>query len=269
MANANEIKRKERVCQPAHFTLEIKSYSLLSNARSGDNYKSGWFSAGNYKWRLILNLKEIKGDRHGNGHIFLSLAIDKPTGKNNWRILVNFKLFMLDRLKTRYVIIQDDTDEFHEKQTQRDFPKFLSLKEFKLRSNGYLDNDCCTFGAEIFVIEPDAQIQNEILTMVNKAGIRKIFIYSKDNGLSLDMELADQDSVGKVYAKYKLRVKNHKEDNKFVKCEHWFNPKGRFQDVTIPLKNIRDRPKEYLKNDTLTVELEFEVISKTSIRKPS
>ncbi|KAK1587842.1 hypothetical protein Q3G72_017318 [Acer saccharum] len=211
MANANEIKRKERVCQPAHFTLEIKSYSLLSNARSGDNYKSGWFSAGNYKWRLILYLKEIKGDRHGNGHISLSLAIDKPTGKNNWRILVNFKLFMLDRLKTRYVIIQDDTDEFHEKQTQRDFPKFLSLKEFKLRSNG------------------------------------KFFIFSKDNRLHLDMELVDQKSVEKVYAEYKLRVKNLKGDNKFVKeCGHWFKRNGRFQDVITLQKNIC--PKEYLKN---------------------
>ena len=55
---------------------------------------------------------------------------------------------------------------FHEKKTERGFDQLLSLQTFNDASNGYLFNDCCVFGAEIFVIKPTGK--GELLSMVKK-----------------------------------------------------------------------------------------------------
>ncbi|KAK0592829.1 hypothetical protein LWI29_026234 [Acer saccharum] len=189
---------------------------------------------------------------------------------------------------------------FHKLKTKRGFGKFLSLEKFNNPSKGYLVNDCCTFGAEVFVIQPSAQ--KEILTMVKRPNGRsytwkikkfsklndqvkwsdeftvegrkwRFFIYPKGNGsgsgkyLSLYMKLADWGRVlpkRKVYAEYKLRVLDHRGVKNVERaCRHWFNSEeGTGYDFML-LKDIYKLSNGYLKDDTLTVHVEFGVISVT------
>ncbi|XVF79793.1 hypothetical protein PTKIN_Ptkin15bG0018200 [Pterospermum kingtungense] len=49
---------------------------------------------------------------------------------------------------------------FHQMKTEWGFDQLLLLESFKDASNGYLVNDSCTFGAEVFVIEQKATREN-------------------------------------------------------------------------------------------------------------
>jgi hypothetical protein len=55
---------------------------------------------------------------------------------------------------------------FHEMKTEWGFDQLLSLETFNDASKGYLFNDGCVFGAEIFVIKPTGK--GELLSMVKK-----------------------------------------------------------------------------------------------------
>ena len=58
------------------------------------------------------------------------------------------------------------TRRFHDIKTKWGFHKFLSLKSFKDISQGYLVNDCCVFGVELFVHERN--VKQEFLTMIKE-----------------------------------------------------------------------------------------------------
>jgi hypothetical protein len=51
---------------------------------------------------------------------------------------------------------------FSEKNSELGFEELISLKELKDKSNGYLVNDSCVFGAEVFVYGHSAK--SEILS---------------------------------------------------------------------------------------------------------
>ena len=72
---------------------------------------------------------------------------------------------------------------FHDIKTEWGFHKFLSLECFNDLSQGYLFNDCCVFGAELFVHERNAK--REILTMI-KGPINRTMDWKIENFSSLD-----------------------------------------------------------------------------------
>ena len=49
------------------------------------------------------------------------------------------------------------------------FDEFISLKSFKDGSNGYLVDDTCVFGAEVFVCRERTTGKGECLTMMKEA----------------------------------------------------------------------------------------------------
>ncbi|KAK2631226.1 hypothetical protein EUGRSUZ_L03211 [Eucalyptus grandis] len=206
MARVDEQKsvKDKRALPPAHFSLKIESFEALSTL---DKYDSGEFKAADHGWRLSLY---PKGNKNDNGSGYISL----------------------------YLSIVDYADEaitsFHGSNTQHGFPRFLSLKEFKKRSNGYLDKkSSCTFGAEVLVIRPAEK--EESLTLIrhptqntfalkienwSKVGMDprsidfncekwnwKLIVYPRVNGKSLSVYLEVVGAAEKqVYADFKLRV---------------------------------------------------------------
>lgn len=56
---------------------------------------------------------------------------------------------------------------FHELKTELGFEKFLPLKTLNDRDNGYLADDCCIFGAEVFIIQPTGK--SERLSMIQES----------------------------------------------------------------------------------------------------
>ncbi|KAL7206343.1 hypothetical protein ACSBR2_019118 [Camellia fascicularis] len=148
------ILRLLRDVSPAHYILKMESFSLFLNSKI-ENYESGVFEAGGYKWKLSLYPKgNMKRDV--NGHISLYLAIaDTKTLPLGWEVKVNFKLFVFDHIRDKYLAIEDfggEIKRFHRMKTDWGFDKLLSLDSFTDASNGYLLDDCCVFGAEVFVI---------------------------------------------------------------------------------------------------------------------
>ncbi|KAM7489663.1 hypothetical protein LguiB_027147 [Lonicera macranthoides] len=211
-------------------------------------YESDEFEAGGYKWKLHL-YPSGKNDGNGSNYISLYLAIsDTKILPQGWEVNVQFKLFVYDHIKDKYLTIQD-TDgsirRFHVMKTEWGFDQLLLLDLFKNISSGYLFEDSCVFGVEILVIkygglgqcldmtkgitnantytwkiERFSTIKEEILESKEfKIGELqwKMLVYPegmsnfKGSGISLFLKVADYSKLPlktRVYAEYKLRIKS-------------------------------------------------------------
>ncbi|KAL5862144.1 hypothetical protein ACOSQ3_003428 [Xanthoceras sorbifolium] len=290
------ILREERDFQPAHFTLKIESYSSLLNAlnKKNERYETSIFDVGGYKWKLILY---PLGNETFKDHISIYLVIDESNSfpNDNWTVCVNFKLFVLNKKTMKYLTIQ--VRYFDKLRTEQSCAEVLSLEEFNDPCNGYLVNDCFVFGAEILVIQPSSAIEVTIaivkelddrpytwsITNFSKlenglysneftAGGRKWKLglwpkgYMPSNGeLSFFLYPTNWEPKRKLYAKYKLRVLNRFHDKTIEKSvSHWFDSKEGWGYKNLkPLKDINELFNGYLKDDTLIVEVEFDIISST------
>ncbi|KAI9182172.1 hypothetical protein LWI28_022756 [Acer negundo] len=166
---------------------------------------------------------------------------------------------------------------FDNLRTEHGCVQLISLDELNKTCNGYLVNDCYVFGVEVFVIQPSS-CNEETLTMVKEPSGRthtwSIKNFSKLNG---NLQYSDEFTVGgrkciirerKVYADFKLRVVDHswlKKDEKQV--SHWFdsNRDCGFSNF-ISIKELHEAGNGYLHDDTLIVEVEFDVISVTKVQ---
>nr|KYP72067.1 Ubiquitin carboxyl-terminal hydrolase 12 [Cajanus cajan] len=162
------VSRSERDLPPAHYLFKIESYSELMNTEV-EKYETNVFEAGGYKWKLILypngNIKS-----NGSGYVSLYLAIaDTQKFSNGWEVNVNFKLFVFDKKNDNYLTIQDadgTVRKFHEKKTVWGFDQLISLETLLDSSKGYLVEDSCFFGAEVFVISQSGKWES--LSMVKE-----------------------------------------------------------------------------------------------------
>ncbi|XP_010273648.1 PREDICTED: uncharacterized protein LOC104609120 [Nelumbo nucifera] len=147
------IQRSFRKEKPAHYTVKIKSFSSVLNS-SFEKYVCGDFEAGGYKWRLTIYPKG-NVERNGKDHLSLYLAMSEadslPAG---WELYVILRLFIYEQFLDKFLMVQDShgkTRRFHSMKTEWGLPQFMSLNTFKDPSRGYLVEDTCYFGAEIFI----------------------------------------------------------------------------------------------------------------------
>lgn len=77
------IIRTIRDIPPAHFLLNINSFSLFAKENSTDKYESGIFEAGGYKWCVLFNFPIIKS------YNFFDFSL-------NFFTLFNFHIFGLN-----------------------------------------------------------------------------------------------------------------------------------------------------------------------------
>ncbi|KAJ4958821.1 hypothetical protein NE237_025932 [Protea cynaroides] len=162
-----EVSRTIRDEPPTHFSLRIKSFSLISNT-SLERYNSGNFEAGGYKWKLCLYPKGNK-DRNGDGHISLYLEIvETDSLPPGWEVHSLFRFLVLDQLRDNYLLVEDASGtprRFRATKTQYGFDRFITLKEFNDPTKGYLVNDTCMFGVEVFVHRESVTGKGECLSM--------------------------------------------------------------------------------------------------------
>ncbi|WJX85849.1 hypothetical protein P8452_68239 [Trifolium repens] len=161
--NGVGIFKSKRTQPPASYLFTIQSYSFLMNKK----YVSNDFQIGGHKWKLVLHPGD-NSQRNDKGHVSLYLQIAETKNySNGWKVNVNFKLFVYDQIHKNYLTIQDAggaVRTFSEKNSESGFEELISLKELKDKSNGYIVNDSCVFGAEVFVYGHSAK--SEILSMV-------------------------------------------------------------------------------------------------------
>ncbi|XP_048139018.1 uncharacterized protein LOC115730483 [Rhodamnia argentea] len=141
-----------RDAAPSHYVLKIKSFSLFTK-NNIDKYESSEFEAGGYQWKLILYPNGDKS-RNGEDHISIYLA---ASGTSPFQlggaihVAVRFSLY--DQICDRYLTKQGRVARLHALRAECGVPRFMTRKNFDDPSNGYLVDDTCFFGAEVFVIK--------------------------------------------------------------------------------------------------------------------
>ncbi|KAH0980645.1 hypothetical protein GBA52_007822 [Prunus armeniaca] len=163
-----EMREYKREYPPEHFIVEIKPYSLLSNTKA-EKYESGVFDAGGYRWRLSLYPNYETTSKKGYISLFLVL-IGSVSGKQSpAEVYATFRLFLYKNTPEtqEYLTIEDGSgkvNHFHEEMRQElGFAKFLLRSTFEKRSEGYVWDDCCRIGAEVFVHKGQTKTLDEYL----------------------------------------------------------------------------------------------------------
>lgn len=153
---------------PTHYTVKIQLFSLLTK-NNIEKYESGEFEAGGYKWKLVIfpNGKNVKE------HLSVHLAMTEVSSlRPGWEVYANFRLFLLDQTKDNYLTLEDSAGKerrFHRLKLEWGFEQFIHHKAFNDPSNGYLVDDSCVFGAEVFICKETSKGKSESLNMIKEA----------------------------------------------------------------------------------------------------
>ncbi|XP_012833016.1 PREDICTED: ubiquitin carboxyl-terminal hydrolase 12-like [Erythranthe guttata] len=156
-----------REAAPTHFLIKIDSFY-----KSGiDKYETTEFVAGEYKWRLIMypNGDNIVGKDSGYVSVYLAMA-DTSSLHANWEVNVVFSLFIYNQISGNFLSSLGRTRRFLGMKSEWGFSKFISQKVLSDPSNGYLVDDICMFGAEVFVLK------RETLTTTGRLCLKNVDI---------------------------------------------------------------------------------------------
>ncbi|KAH9650851.1 TRAF-like family protein [Citrus sinensis] len=166
-----------RNAAPSHYLFKIESFSLLSKA-SVEQLILDNFEAGGYKWKLSIHLtgsKSVNVTDHISIYLELAETSSLPTG---WEVnAITISLYSM-KFKTNILVskVRNSTisncscpyvivKHFHAMKSKYGVAKFIDLKTFSDPLNGYLVNDACVFGAEVFVVKNT--FKGECLSMMH------------------------------------------------------------------------------------------------------
>ncbi|XP_030468969.1 uncharacterized protein LOC115687510 [Syzygium oleosum] len=200
-------KRTVSEAPPAQYVVKIQSYSSLS-MNSVDKYESGVFPAGGYKWKLVLYPNGNKS-KNVKEHVSLYLSMAETSSlPSGWEVHALVKFFLLDQDKDSYLTIQDAVRKewrFHGMKLECGFDQFIPLKMFNNAQNGYLMDDTCVFGAEVFVTREKSTGQGENLSMIKDA-ISQKHVWEVENFLQMDEKFYDSKVFIAGNQKWKIRL---------------------------------------------------------------
>ncbi|GAB2275093.1 hypothetical protein Dimus_009860 [Dionaea muscipula] len=294
MAHEEEVVREE---PPAHYAIRIESLSSLrsslANTQCDDRrFSSTEFSSGGHNWVLIVDLNVKDNDKDGHISMYLKLVDKLKPGE-----IVNarFCFFVYNQKMDKYFAKQDmKVKRFSLLKAEWGIPDVLSLSTFNDPTKGYVINDCCVFGTEVFVLTSDFRMG----TLVNKAdGNRQyswtVSQYSKleDNkrdsavftfdgipwtlqmyprgdwrikgkNISIYLNLGGDSNLTtggqKVYVEYEITLKDQLGKNDIKKCAtRWFQAgtSSWGWSAFLSLSDLKDPSKGYLLKDELIVEV--------------
>ncbi|EYU23182.1 hypothetical protein MIMGU_mgv1a024809mg [Erythranthe guttata] len=145
-----------REVPPAHFLFKIKSFSLLESCGI-QKYETKEFVAGNHKWRLIIYPDGDDNVGNDKNHISVYLAMVENSSLSANRVVnAVFSIFLFNQNSGNYLCSLGITRRFQTMKSEWGFSKFISKKVMSEPSNGYLVDDKCVFGAEVFVVNTNA-----------------------------------------------------------------------------------------------------------------
>uniref|UniRef100_A0A7N0UCJ3 MATH domain-containing protein n=1 Tax=Kalanchoe fedtschenkoi TaxID=63787 RepID=A0A7N0UCJ3_KALFE len=285
---------------PAHYSVRIQNFSLLGK-NSVDKYETGSFQAGGYKWKLILHPQGNKS-KDVEDHISLYLQMAEtdalPPG---WEVHVVFRFFLLDQINDKYLALQDAPGHgrrFYKMKTQWGFDRFVTLKAFNDSGNGHLVDDCCVFGAEVFIGKEKFSGNGESLTMTKNVASHthswtvqncsklenkcyesepftagghtwKIRFFPKGKDINTHVSLflvlvesAPLPSCAKVMVDFSLRILNFINSNHIQgKATHWFSSSSTSRGwVKFATQRVLNPMSNYTENDKCSIEAEVSVL---------
>ncbi|KAJ0093131.1 hypothetical protein Patl1_24767 [Pistacia atlantica] len=253
---------------PTHYQVIIQSFSLLFE--NAEKYESAEFEAGGYKWKLVLHPNGNKSknvEEHISHHLAMADATSLPPDS------------------------QRKQKRFRRLTPEWGFDQFIPITVFSDSSNGYLVDDTCEVGAEVFVRKERSTGKGECLKMIKDpggfnhlwkienlekldsdyydsreftaAGYKwKMQFYPKgiDSGTASDLSLylvlaglASLTPPPKIYAEYSLVLSNELWTSLSYKENHWFSASSRENGSAnfIPLRFCLEPAYKYLVNDCL------------------
>ncbi|EYU25558.1 hypothetical protein MIMGU_mgv1a026154mg [Erythranthe guttata] len=93
---------------------------------------------------------------------------DTASLPTNGEVNALFSVFLFNQISTIFIILlAERTLCFQATKSEWGISKFISRKVLSDPSNGYIIDDNCVFGAEVFVVKREAVIERVVLTNVN------------------------------------------------------------------------------------------------------
>ncbi|KAJ4840907.1 hypothetical protein Tsubulata_001100 [Turnera subulata] len=289
-----------RKVPPADYLFRIESFSLIWESGL-ERLDTKYFKSGDKKWKLSIHPGR-KADV--GGHVSLSLAIEEPSNSTpSWEINVNVKFFVLDQIRGQYLIIPDAFGEerrFDWMKLEWCFPNLISHDTMNDPSKGYLVNDCCVFGVEVFVLGNTREGETFTLFKQPKNGLYawridkystlgsdclyspvfsaegqqwKLMLYPKGNQnsdgkhLSIFLEWVNIPPERKGFAHCILRLKNqinnhHHEHTVVAEKGWWEKPNhNKWGYPDFMLLNCIKEGTGYVVNDGIIIEAELTLMS--------
>ncbi|XP_061369403.1 uncharacterized protein LOC133312241 [Gastrolobium bilobum] len=263
------------------------------------------FEAGGHRWSLSIyptgNLKE-----DGQDHVSIYLVLMNPSSSPlDWEVnaIVNFSVYNF--LTDEYVATQDATvRRFHVLKTECGIQKFVDIDKFKDPSNGYLIDDTCVFGVEVFVVKTINK--GDCLSMIqgpvtysyiwkfnnfstassdmyeSESFVRgnykwKLRFYPNGNGMGkgnsislfLAVEVLTLPPNTKLLVDYTLRAKDQMIGGQHVQrkaCRKFSNPSSTWgYKLLVALAKFKNPNRGFLVNDSCILEAEFKVLGLTTL----
>ncbi|GAY34878.1 hypothetical protein CUMW_013770, partial [Citrus unshiu] len=201
--------------------IEAKAGKKFKNSNRGRNKEeedSSLFVC--YNTHIIKLTGEtcyINKSKNVKDHISLYLAVaDTSSLTFGWEVYAVFCLFLLYQNQDSYLVVQDAMGKerrFNGVKLEWGFDQFIPLEAFNDASNGYLVDDTCVFGAEVFVKERNI-IKGECLSMANITSSCK-FVWMGENFSKLDERRQESQVFSAGEHKWKLVIypKGNKSKN--------------------------------------------------------
>ncbi|KAK4795585.1 hypothetical protein SAY86_027911 [Trapa natans] len=126
---------------------------------------------------------------------------------STWEVHAVLRIFLLDQNKDNYLIIQDTIGRqrrFHRMKPESGVDQLIPLKTFNDSRNGYLVDDTCVLGAEVFVSKEMSTGNGEGLTMF-KDGVRDRYTWKIENFSNLDKHYYDSKQFAAGNYKWNIR----------------------------------------------------------------
>lgn len=276
------------------FLWTIHSFSRLAKRNEVDHH-SGTFMAKSYTWQTGLYSMGTGNDNHCFS--FKLRLLDTPSMPSNSKFRVKYRLSLFDQIGGKHLTHKGVN--YYSKHDAYGFRAFISLDTFMDASNGYLVDDACIFGVEIFTVIP-CQTTRESLHALESIGheytwkIRKfskvnketyheksflaggykwcICIYpngdseSKNSHLSLYFVYSgpvDGSTSWSLYVECTLRLIDQIRGNHVTNTYthvHTTTSRDWGYSQFIPLKDFHDTSRGFLVNDTCKIEACFTVL---------
>ncbi|KAL9254570.1 MATH domain and coiled-coil domain-containing protein [Drosera capensis] len=151
--DASDVIRSVREAIPAHYLIEIESFWEIQDLRGGTipkYFESTKFNAADHKWVLVIYPHGNK-DEDGKDYISLYLKLVSKLD-HRWPVEAIIKFFIYDYKLKKYLTIQGPGEHTYDAmEKERGIAHAIPFSEFTRQSNGFLKNDRCKFGVEVFV----------------------------------------------------------------------------------------------------------------------
>ncbi|KAK3220057.1 hypothetical protein Dsin_014027 [Dipteronia sinensis] len=291
-----------RTAPPSHYLIEIMSFSLLKASKIA--FTSDEFDAGDYKWKLCIYPTENRklciyptGNRkYVKDHISIYLELVQTSSlPAEWEVNVIFKFFIFNYFQNKYFSTKDWCEcRYHEMNLSVGIAEFINLETFSNPKNGYLLDDTCALGVEVFVVTNT--LKKQCLSMIHKRityfhswkvtnfstllkesymsetfGCYKwnIVLYpvgcggGKGNSISIFLDQSIIPSDTKLVVTFILRVKDQKNGNQVqFEDNHLFAPNDNIwgRDRFLSFADLEDPKQGFLVDDTLIIEAEVTLL---------